>query len=186
VADLFHVLAADHERIWALANKLTGGSPVPREPPRERKAAADELVMELSRHEVIEEMLLWPAVRDVLGDDGREMSGIALQQEAHGKRVLNELVRVTPGNKEFNSLTHTVAGALREHTSYEENIVWPALRLRLGEPEANRLGAEAERARRRAPARPHPHLPPDPGLLRMAAPVAAALDSARNAFTRRP
>jgi hypothetical protein len=51
----------------------------------------------------------------------------------------------------------------------EELLLWPA---------------EAEQAERRAPTRPHPHLPPDPRLLRAVAPAAARLDRARNAVTR--
>ena len=185
MADVFSVLAADHYRILALSNQLTGGSSVPPDEPKKRKAVADELVMELSRHEVAEEMLLWPAVRERV-DDGAQICRTALDQEKTSKRVLNELVHTKPGNEEFDTLVNTVAAELREHISYEQNIVWPKLRLRLSQPEALGLGAEIERARRRAPNRPHPHVPPDPGLLRKVAPAAAALDRMRNAFVRRP
>jgi hypothetical protein len=185
VEDVFTVLAADHDRILALSGRLTGGASPPLAGPRERKAVADELVMELSRHEVVEEMLLWPAVRD-RADDGGELSAVALEQEAAGKRLLNELVKTSPGNEEFDTLTHSVAALLREHISYEQNIVWPRLRLRLSAEEARQLGARAERARRQAPTRPHPHVPPRPGLLKRIGPVAAMLDRVRDAAVRRP
>lgn len=185
VDDVFTVLAADHERILALSNRLTGGKAEPDASPKERKAIADELVTELSRHEVVEEMLFWPAVRD-RANDGGELSRVALEQEATGKRLLNELVKTKPGNEDFDTLTHSVAAMLREHISYEENIVWPRLRLKLSAEEASRLGTEAARAERRAPTRPHPHVPPQPGLLKKIAPAAAVLDRARNAMVRRP
>lgn len=184
MTDVFSVLAADHDRIFALSNQLTGGSAVPPDEPKKRKAIADELVMELSRHEVAEEMLLWPAVRE-RADDGEQMAEIALDQEKNAKRVLNELVHTSPGNEEFDTLANTVAAGLREHISYEQNIVWPKLRLRLSQEEAHRLGAEIEQAERRAPTRPHPHVPPNPHLLKTIAPAAAALDKARNAVLRR-
>lgn len=185
MADVFSVLAADHDRILTLSDRLTGASSVPPDEPKKRKAIADELVMELSRHEVAEEMLLWPAVRERV-DDGAQICQTALDQEKTSKRVLNELVHTKPGNEEFDTLVNTVAAGLREHISYEQNIVWPKLRLRLSQSEALGLGAEIERARRRAPTRPHPHVPPDPGLLRKVGPAAAALDRMRNAFVRRP
>jgi hypothetical protein len=185
LADLFAVLAADHDRIFALSNRITGASALPPDEPGQRKAVADELVMELSRHEVVEEMLLWPAVRDQV-DDGAQICATALEQEHYGKRALNELAHVRAGNQEFDDLANTVAAHLREHISYEQNIVWPKLRLKLTESEADRLGAEAERAERVAPTRPHPHVPADPRLLKTIAPVAAALDRARNLFVRRP
>ncbi len=183
--DVFAVLAADHERILALSGRLTGGTAPTSAGPKERKAVADELVMELSRHEVAEEMLLWPAVRD-RADDGEELSATALEQEATGKRLLNELVKTSPGNEEFDTLTHSMAAMLREHISYEQNIVWPRLRLKLSEEEASQLGAEITQAKRRAPTRPHPHVPPRPELLKKIGPAAALLDLVRNAMVRRP
>ena len=183
MADVFSVLAADHERIFGLVNQLTGGSALPSGSPKERKAIADRLVMELSRHEVAEEMLFWPAVRE-RAEDGAHMSQVALEQESNGKRLLNELAHVTPDNEEFDTLAHTVAGMLREHISYEQNIVWPKLRLRLSTEEAARLGEDIERTERKAPTRPHPHIPPDPGLLKKIGPATAVLDKARNAVIR--
>ncbi len=183
--DVFTVLAADHERILALSGRLTGRAEPAPAGPRERKAVADELVMELSQHEVAEEMLLWPVVR-ANAEDGQELCATGLEQEAAGKRLLNELVKTSPGNEEFDTLTHSVAAMLREHISYEQNIVWPRLRLKLSQEEARRLGAEIAQAKRRAPARPHPHVPARPELLKRLAPAAAVLDRARNAMVRRP
>jgi iron-sulfur cluster repair protein YtfE (RIC family) len=185
MADVFTVLAADHDRIFALSNKLTGTSAPPPDRPKERKAIAGQLVMDLSRHEVVEEMLLWPAVRERV-DDGPQICEIALEQEHNGKRLLNELVHVAAGSEEFDTLANAVAASLREHISYEQNIVWPKLRLRLTGEEARRLGAEIEQAKRRAPTRPHPHVPPNPSLLKTLAPAAAVLDKARNALIRHP
>jgi hypothetical protein len=184
MADVFAVLAAGHERILALSGRLTGKTGPPAGQ-KERKAIANELVIGLSRHEVAEEIVLWPAVRD-RADDGEELSAVALEQEATGKRLLNELLKTSAGNEEFDTLTHSVAAMLREHISYEQNIVWPRLRLKLSHEEARQLGAEIERAERRAPGRPHPHVPARPELLKWIAPAAAVLDRARNAMVRRP
>jgi hemerythrin-like domain-containing protein len=183
MADLFSVLSADHDRILGLLRELTGGASEPTAGPKERKAVADRLVAELSRHEAAEEMVFWPLVRERL-DDGDSMAGAALDQEGTGKRMLNELVHVSPGNEEFGTLTHSVAGHLREHITYEQNVIWPKLQLRLTSEESAALGEQLERARRWAPTRPHPHVPPDPRLLRALAPAAAVLDRARNIFIR--
>ena len=183
MTDVFSVLAADHARVSALSDQLTGPSAVPADQPRRRKAVANELVMELSRHEVIEEILLWPVVRERL-DDGQKMCETALEQEHDGKRALQELLHVEAGNYKFDNLANTVASILRQHIGYEENIVWPKLRLALSEEEAGRLGAEMELAKRTAPTRPHPHVPPDPRLLKTIGPAAAVLDKARNTLRR--
>ncbi|HWG01997.1 MAG TPA: hemerythrin domain-containing protein [Trebonia sp.] len=184
MADVFTVLAADHDRIFALSNRLTGGNSEPHAGPKVRKAIAGELVMELSRHEVAEEIVFWPAVRD-RANDGAELCAVALEQEATGKRLLNELAKTSAGNEEFDTLTHRVAAMLREHISYEQNIVWPRLRLKLSQEEVARLGAQIAAAKRRAPTRPHPHVPARPDLLKTIGPAAAVVDMARNAMLRR-
>jgi hemerythrin-like domain-containing protein len=183
MADLFDLLSEDHDRILGLLRELTGGASEPAAGPKQRKAIADRLVQELSRHEAAEEIVFWPLVRDRL-DDGESMAGVALGQEGTGKRMLNELVHVSPRSEEFDTLTHSVAGHLREHVTYEQNVVWPKLQLRLTSEESAGLGERLERARRWAPTRPHPHVPADPRLLRAVAPAAAVLDRARNIVIR--
>ncbi len=54
----------------------------------------------------------------------------------------------------FDTLANTAAANLREHISYEQNIVWPKLRLRLSDEEACRLGDELDRARQTRPPGP--------------------------------
>jgi hypothetical protein len=117
-------------------------------------------------------------------DDGESMALVALDQEKTGKRMLNELVHTSPGNDEFSMLTHSVAAHLREHITYEQNVVWPKLRLRLDGAERRALGEKLEQLERRSPTRPHPHVPADPSLLKTVGPAAALLDRARNVFYR--
>ena len=183
MADLFGVLAQTHDRIFWLAHELAGSAPDPPATPKERKAIAAELVAELSRHEAAEEMIFWPLVRERV-TDGEPMIEVALGQEQAGKRVLNELAHVSPGSEEFSSLTHAVAAHLREHITYEQNVVWPKLQLCLTETECAELGERFARAQRLAPARPHPHVPPGPALLKAVGPAVALLDRARNVFYR--
>jgi iron-sulfur cluster repair protein YtfE (RIC family) len=133
--------------------------------PAERKAIADHLVAELSRHEAAEEMIFWPVVRERLAG-GAAMTETGLDQEPPGKRMLSELIHVSPGDEEFSTLTHAVAAHLREHITYERNVVWPKLELHLATGEARALGDRLASARRCAPARPHPHVPADPALLK--------------------
>lgn len=179
MADLFSVLSADHDRILRLVRELTGGPADPAAGPEQRKAIAGRLVQELSRHEVAEEIVFWPLVRHRLAD-GEPMAEVALSQEAEGKRLLNELVHVSPGNEKFAALTHRVAAHLREHITYEQHVVWPKLELKLAREERDELGAKLERIERVAPVRPHPHVPADPRLLKTVGPAAALLDRARN------
>lgn len=175
----FAVLARDHAEIFALLNELTGGSGTPVRDPRARKALAEKLVIAESRHEVLEERFFWPLVRERV-PGGAELADAALWQEADAKDALHEFNHIQAKNEVFTSATHDLMSKIREHISFEENQVWPKLRLALSDEEVRALGEQMEAARPRAPTRPHPRTPPDPRVLRIAAPIVGPLDRARD------
>jgi hypothetical protein len=49
--------------------------------------------------------------------------------------------------------------------------------------QANELGSKIERAKKNAPTRPHPHMPPSPAALKAAGPAVAAADKVRDLAT---
>lgn len=178
-AGAFDVLARDHAEIFALLDALTGGASAPVRDRRARKALAEQLVMAESRHEVLEERFFWPLVRARV-PGGAELADAALWQEADAKDALHEFNHMQAGTEVFTSATHDVMSKIREHISFEENQVWPKLRLALSDEEVRALGEQMEAARPRAPTRPHPRTPPDPKVLRIAAPIVGPLDRARD------
>lgn len=184
MADLFAVLSADHQRIFELSNQLTGGAGIASGAPKERKRLATELVIEESRHEVLEEQWLWPQVRARLsGGDALALAG--LSQEQGAKRLLNELEHMSPGNDEFASVIDRIASAVRDHITFEESQVLPKLRLALDDEQAERIGENLARSRRLAPTRPHPHTPPAEVAIKTVGMAVAVVDRARDALTGR-
>jgi hemerythrin superfamily protein len=149
-----------------------------------RKKMAEQLVIEESRHEAVEEMYFWPAVREKL-PKGEELAGHAARQEQEGKRILDKLDKHQAGDPEFEQLLGQFIKDGREHIGYEEDEVWPSLRSVLSRDEAQQLGEKLEQAKKTAPTRPHPHTPPSPGALKGAGPAAAAADRLRDAATGR-
>lgn len=179
------ILMADHERQLDLVNRLTGGAGFPAsDDPKERKATATRLVIEASKHEAIEEQLLWPAVREAL-DHADDLVRTALDQEQLAKRLLHEIDHMSPGNEEFASIIDRISGAVRDHVSFEESSVFPKLELHLSERQLEDLGTRMETARALAPTRPHPMTPPTPLALRTVGALAATVDRARDALTGR-
>ena len=142
------------------------------------------LVIEESRHEAMEEIYFWPAVRDKVAD-GDKLAATAIEQEQEGKEVLDKLDKLDASEPEFERLVTTFIRAGREHITYEETRVWPALRTALTAEESSELGAKIEQGKKTAPTRPHPHTPPSPAVLKAAGPVAAAADKARDAASGR-
>jgi Hemerythrin HHE cation binding domain len=109
-----------------------------------RKTMVEQLVIEESKHEALEEMYFWPAVRDKIADGG-QLADTAIEQEQHGREVLNQLDKLNPGQLRFEQLLINFIVAGREHIRFEEGQVWPRLRRRA----QRRRGAQTRRPDRR-------------------------------------
>jgi hemerythrin-like domain-containing protein len=184
---VFDVLASDHEQVKRLLSQFEAAPAAAGTNDSllaARKKMAEILVIEESKHEAVEEMYFWPAVRKHL-PDGDKLADQATSQEHRGKEILARLDKLDAGNPEFDTLVVEFITAAREHIAFEESQVWPALRSALTETEAVGLGDSLEQGKKTAPTRPHPHTPAAPGVLKAAGPVAAAADRARDAATGR-
>ena len=188
MTDAFEVLARDHAEVKQMLTQLEQGTmrqgPVSTGQLTQRKKLAEQLVIEESRHEAVEEMYFWPAVREHLPGGG-ELADTAIGQEDEGKQVLAKLDKLDPGDPEFEKLLAEFIRAGREHIDYEETQVWPGLRAALTAEQSQEIGSKMEAGKKTAPTRPHPHTPASPGVLKTAGPVAAAADKARDAMTNR-
>jgi hemerythrin superfamily protein len=183
----FDVLANDHEQVKRLLSQFEAApaaSGVNDSLLAARKKMAETLVIEESKHEAVEEMYFWPAVRKLL-PDGDKLADKAIGQEQEGKRILAELDRLDADDPQFDLLVGEFIKAARDHIAFEETQVWPGLRDVMTETEAFDLGDSLERGKKTAPTRPHPHTPSSPGVQKAAGPAAAAADRARDAATGR-
>jgi len=185
---VFHVLGHDHDEVKRMLADLEAGptaatgasdSDLAR-----RKKMVEQLVIEESRHEAVEEMFFWPAVGDKIPDGG-QFAGTAIEQEQEGKEVLDKLDKLDASEPEFEQLVTTTIQAGRGHIRYEETQVWPRLRTALSAQEAGDLGDKIEQGKKTAPTRPHPHVPASPTALKLVGPAVAAADRARDAASGR-
>ena len=185
---MWDVLSKDHEEVKGMLSELeqgpTAASGASENELALRKKMMEQLVIEESRHEAVEEMYFWPAVREKL-PDGEKLAGQATQQEQEGKELLGKLDKCEATDPEFEQLIGQFVKDGREHFAFEETEVWPGLRSALSSEEAQQLGEKLEQGKKTAPTRPHPHTPPSPGALKGAGPAAAATDRLRDAATGR-
>jgi hemerythrin-like domain-containing protein len=182
----FEVLAKDHEEVKRVLSELELG-PVAATGANSdqlelRRKMVEHLVIEESKHEAVEEMYFWPAVRRHL-TDGDDLANQAEDQEQQGKFILDRLAKLSPEDEEFeDQITHFISAG-RAHIEFEETTVWPGLQSALTAEEADDLGRELEDAKKTAPTRPHPNTPTSPGLLKTAGAAVAAADRLRDAVT---
>ena len=146
---VFEVLGRDHQNVRRMLAELekgpTAATGANDNHLMRRKKMVEELIIEESRHEAVEEMYFWPTVRDRL-DNGDELADTATVQEQEGKEVLGRLTKLSVDQPEFEDLVFVFINAGRDHIAFEETKVWPPLRRTLTEGEAVRLGAQIAEA----------------------------------------
>ncbi|MBV9381736.1 MAG: hemerythrin domain-containing protein [Streptosporangiaceae bacterium] len=188
MTDVFDVLRKDHEEVKQMLSQLESGPSKARGATdsqlEQRKKLAEQLVIEESRHEAVEQMYFWPTVRERLSG-GDTLADQAIAQEQEGKEVLDKLDKLDASDGEFEKLLTEFIKAGREHIQFEETQVWPTLRTQLSAQDAAELGSKLETAKKTAPTRPHPKTPPSPGALKATGPVAGMADKARDAMSDR-
>ena len=91
MADVFTVLGQDHQEVKRMLAELEKGPTVATGASEDqlalRKKMTEELIIEESRHEALEEMYFWPAVRDHI-QSGSTLADEAIGQEQAAKQVL--------------------------------------------------------------------------------------------------
>lgn len=188
MATAFDVLAKDHQEVKDMLTELekgpTAASGATADQLALRKKMTQQLVIEESKHEAVEEMYFWPAVREHL-QDGDDLANQAQQQEQEGKEILDKLDKAAADAGDFESLLSAFITGGREHIAFEETRVWPSMRAALSAEQAEDIGRKLEAGKRTAPTRPHPRTPASPGVLKTAGPAAAAADRLRDAATGR-
>jgi hemerythrin-like domain-containing protein len=186
--DVFDVLSEDHIEVKRMLSELETGptklSGADEDQLLLRKRMVETLIIEESKHEAVEEMYFWPAVREHVAD-GDRLADRAISQEQEGKEVLDKLDKLDASDSEFEKLLSEFTAAAREHIGFEETEVWPGLRAALNADQAGQLGTKLAEGKKSAPTRPHPHTPASPGVLKTAGPAAAMADKARDAMTGR-
>lgn len=187
--DVFDVLGQDHEEVKAMLDRLeqgpkaTGGA-VPGQL-QERKRLVDDLIIEESSHEAVEQQHFWPAVR-ALGPEGDRIANEAIEQEVAGERVLDQLHRLSPQEHErFEQLLTAFTSDARAHIDFEESRAWPMLRAAISPERSAELGDQIMAAKKTAPTRPHPATPPKQRTQKTAGPLAGAADKLRDVLTGR-
>ena len=188
MSNVFDILRADHREVEQMLAALEGSPAQANRAtpmrPEARKKLTQKLIIESSKHEAAEEEYFWPVVRDRL-PDGDRLADHAIAQETDAKQVLARLEKLSAGQAEFSELLSKYIPAARKHIGYEEAIVWPTLQAALTAAEAEELGKDIALAKEIAPTRPHPHIPPQPSVLKTTGPAVAAADKVRDELSGR-
>jgi hemerythrin-like domain-containing protein len=176
--DAIQLVKKDHRAVEKLFKDFERAEKAERQ--ADMKRAVRGIVRELSVHAVIEEALLYPALRSAapdLEDDVLE----GLEEHHLVKVTLLELDKMSPKQERYAAKVTVLIENVRHHVKEEEAELLPALRKALAPAELRELGERMAKAKKAAPTRPHPAAPDTPPGNLVAGAVASAYDRTRDA-----
>ena len=176
--DVIQLLEADHRQAKQLLARFDTT------PAGERASYFCEVVNELVRHEVAEEVVVYPAIRkDAPGGDVEADARIREQSEA--ERLLKEMESMDAQSAQFDTSFRHVRDAVLSHAQAEENGAFRLLQQSEDDDARVALGQRYEKAKEAAPTHPHPHAPDSPPGNVILGPIAAVFDKVRDAIGKR-
>jgi hemerythrin superfamily protein len=127
----------------------------------QKRALVKKMIMELSKHAVIEESFFYPATRVTV--PGVEDMVLEAMEEHHiVKWVLSELEGMSPHAEAFDAKVTVLIENVRHHVKEEEGDYFPKVRDALGRKALGELGDAMAAAKKAAPAHPRPRTAPTP------------------------
>lgn len=181
--DVIEILEHDHrevEQMFAELEALRGAST--EEDKSRRKELADQVTIELVRHSVAEEVIVYPPVEKKVSAEEAEH---ARKEHAEAEETLHRLEKLDADDPRFDDELATLMAEIRHHISDEEGEMFAHMRQVMDPEELRKLGGRVEAFKKVAPTRPHPNVPNE-ALPRMAAgPAASLFDRMRDLATGR-
>lgn len=181
--DVIEILEHDHrevEEMFAELESLRGAATD--EAKSRRKDVTDQVTIELVRHSVAEEVIVYPQVEKKVSAEEVEH---ARKEHAEAEETLARLEKLDPDDPAFDDELATLMGEIRHHIEDEEGQMFAHMRQVIDVDELRKLGARVEAFKKVAPTRPHPNVPNE-ALPRMAAgPAASLIDRMRDLATGR-
>ena len=118
-----------------------------------KQQLADKIITLLTVHTYLENESMYPRVRELVPDIEKDI--LESYEEHHVADVLcMELAAMSPEDERFVPKMMVLMENVRHHIKEEEDVWFPKVREALGRKALQEIGAEMEKARKKAPRRP--------------------------------
>ncbi|KAI9807654.1 MAG: hypothetical protein M1825_005595 [Sarcosagium campestre] len=151
----------------------------------------NHFVWELARHSIGEELVVYPALEQYLGADGKALADKDRKEHLAVKEALYKFQSLRPSDADFIPQIESLMKDLSEHIKEEESDDLPALEKALNEKHPNGSASEDlarsfNRTKMFVPTRSHPSAPDKPPFETVAGLMAAPLDLLGDVFRKFP
>ncbi|KAJ9605074.1 hypothetical protein H2200_010464 [Cladophialophora chaetospira] len=146
----------------------------------------NQFTWELARHAVGEEIVVYPAMEEHMGEEGKKLTQGDRESHDNIKKHLHKFQGLSPSSKDFQPTIQSLWDALAKHIEGEESDDLPALEKALPSGKSSELAKSFERTKMFVPTRSHPSAPNKPPFETVVGLMAAPLDKLGDAFRRFP
>jgi hemerythrin superfamily protein len=181
--DVIEVLEHDHrevEEMFQELERLKGQSG--EDVDKRRKDLTEQVTIELTRHSVAEEVLVYPRVADKISQD---QVTHAREEHKEAEKTMARLEKLDPADAAFDDELAELMKEIRHHIEDEEGEMFAAMRQGLSVDELQKLGTAVQAFKKVAPTHPHPSVPNSATGRLIAGPAASLLDRFRDLATGR-
>jgi hemerythrin superfamily protein len=181
--DVIQVLEHDHREVEEMFKELESlrGASTDADKSR-RKELTDNVTIELVRHSVAEEVLVYPLVEHKVSKDEVEH---AREEHAEAEETLAKLEKLDADDPSFDAELAELMKEIRHHIEDEEGQMFAHMRQVIDEDELRKLGGRVEAFKKVAPTHPHPNVPNEALPRAAAGPAASLWDRMRDLATGR-
>jgi hemerythrin superfamily protein len=117
--DVTKMLEADHRTVEDLFRRIEGAEGAERQP------MIDELATSLRAHMELEESVVYPAMKPVVGDEAVEEGNV---EHELARKTLEDVMRLAPDEPGFGAALDALKAGISHHVEEEEDEVFPKLR----------------------------------------------------------
>jgi hypothetical protein len=147
---------------------------------------ARQLIWEVARHAVGEELVVYPLMEKHLGTQGKQLADEDRAQHQDVKNLLYKIESVQVGTPEHASILKQVMDHLRPHNDSEEQNDLPLLQKAMAAEDIEAAAKSFTRTKKFVPTRSHPSAPNKPPFESLAGLMAAPMDKLKDAFASFP
>ncbi len=181
--DVIEVLEHDHREVEQMFQELESlRGAATDEAKKRRKDVTDQVTIELVRHSVAEEVLVYPKVAKRVSAEEVEH---ARKEHAEAEETLARLEKLDADDPGFDDELATLMQEIRHHIEDEEGQMFAHMRQVIDQDELRKLGARVEAFKKVAPTHPHPNVPNTAVARTLAGPAASLFDRMRDLATSR-
>ena len=147
---------------------------------------ANQLIWEIARHAVGEEIVIYPLMEQHLGQQGLDLANEDRAEHQFVKEHLYKLEGMQAGTSEYDSLLKQVMDHLHKHNDSEEQKDLPLLIPKIGHEGSQEAAASFKRTKKFAPTHPHPEAPNKPPFETIVGMMTTPMDKLKDLFMTWP